>query len=270
MMSLRIVPLLVLSLALLCAPLTVLATEAPLVAFVAPGSLNTMLDAPESHELHARGPYVSAKHAMERLAIRRRTDGLPAICDLDAIVHLQVDSLDSDSFTPLQSTSHASSLKRRVMQAPSQLIFPSVDQSVTSFADELKHAMASLCDGAGAMVPSKERIVQIRVPSVHGHESAIMARLEDLDSSYPNHAVIITRTSSGSRLLKRAALHETRKSTKFLERHQLFSPATVLAMGIVAFLVFCTLIAVQMIASTQAPDRLGMPSQLTAYAKKKN
>lgn len=113
-----------------------------------------------------------------------------------------------------------------------------------------------------------------------------MARLEDLDSSYPNHAVIITRTSSGSRLLKRAAPHETRKSTKFLERHQvclrrlflstisnhaqLFSPATVLAMGIVAFLVFCTLIAVQMIASTQAPDRLGMPSQLTAYAKKKN
>lgn len=169
MMSLRIVPLLVLSLALLCAPLTVLATEAPLVAFVAPGSLNTMLDAPASHELHARGPYVSAKHAMERLAIRRRTDGLPAICDLDAIVHLQVDSLDSDSFTPLQSTSHASSLKRRVMQAPSQLIFPSVDQSVTSFADELKHAMASLCDGAGAMVPSEERIVQIRVPSVHGH-----------------------------------------------------------------------------------------------------
>ena len=46
-MSLDIVSLLVLSLTLLYAPLTVLATEAPLVAFVAPGSLNTMLDAPE-------------------------------------------------------------------------------------------------------------------------------------------------------------------------------------------------------------------------------
>lgn len=149
-------------LVLLCIPLAFCAMDAPVVAFLAPSSSNNMLDALPADKLHTRGPYLSTQDAVERLTLQRRSDGKPALCDLDALVHIQVDSLDHASFAPLQVTSP---LRKRMLVAPSQLVLSSVDQSVSSFNDELKSALSSLCD-TNAL---KDRIFPIRVPSVDGH-----------------------------------------------------------------------------------------------------
>lgn len=154
---------LTLVLTLLCIPLAFCTKDAPVVAFLAPGSTNNMLDALPADKLHTRGPYLSAQEAVEHLTLQRRMNGKPALCDLDALVHVQVDSLDHESFAPLQITSP---LRKRMLVAPSQLVLSSVDQSVFSFYDELESALTALCDSTSTL---KDRIFPIRVPSVEGH-----------------------------------------------------------------------------------------------------
>lgn len=56
---------------------------------------------------------------------------------------------------------------------------------------------------------------------------------------------------------------------KFLERYQLFNSATVLAIGVAAFLLFFVLVAITMIGSIETPDRLGATKSAVSHEKKR-
>ncbi|CCU98359.1 unnamed protein product [Malassezia sympodialis ATCC 42132] len=164
-----------------------------------------MLRPPTENQFDRREPIISARHAVERLSLHRRHDGTAEMCELDAFVHVQVDSLSKDSFADLDAATPFS-LKKRAMLAPQQMVFEAMEQKSTSFADELKNAVHELCG-------TEKKIFNIPIPNLKSH---------------------------------------------------------VLALGVVAFLLFCTIIAVAMISSTESPDRLAAPSRGTSYDKKRN
>lgn len=225
--------LLLLGAALIFAPFVACLKDAPVVAFLAPGSDNPMLNAAAVDELQARGPYMTSEHAVERLMHHRSANGKPSMCDLDKVVNVQVDTLNHDSFAPLHSRS---SLKKRVMIAPSQLVLPSVDQSESSFTRELMSAFEKLCDDNS----DKDRVIKIRIPSIDTHgtltkpkflvstndlESEIASKLEHIDAKYPNYVVVVSRTPSYADNIHKRALPVKAKAdaplpTKFLERNQ--------------------------------------------------
>lgn len=261
----------VLLLAFLCAPAWVAAAvPAPMMAFLSPRSSSSLLRAPESEEGFASpGPIVAVRDAISRLTHQRDSEGVPDLCGLEKIVHVQVDSLHDKSFASLSSSSSSHSLKKRVLTAPQQLVFPMMDQTSSSFSEELVRAIESLCGSARSV---KDRVMSLHFPDLTAHESSLVSQLSVIDTAYPEHVVIISSTPP-HRVSKRSVpsgKSHGSKPAKFLERYQIFSPATVLSLLVVAFLLFCTVIAVNMISSTQAPDRLGTVSRNTSYDKKRN
>lgn len=146
------------SLALLCTGAHASMEPAPILAFVSPRTSNAMLRPPMEGQLNDHSPVISARHAVERLSLHRRDDGTPEMCGLDAFVHVQVDSLSKDSFASLD-TATPQSLKKRAMQAPQQMVFEAMDQTSSSFSDELKSAIQRLCG-------SEKNIIHLQLPSL--------------------------------------------------------------------------------------------------------
>jgi len=147
--------------ALLCIGANASKEAAPFVAFVSRHTSNAMLRPPTEGQLDRREPIVSARNAVERLSLHRCHDGTPEMCELDAFVHVQVDSLSKDSFAGLDANTPFS-LKKRAMQAPQQMVFEAMEQSPTSFADELKDAVHQLCG-------TEKKIINIPIPSLKNH-----------------------------------------------------------------------------------------------------
>ncbi|WFD29186.1 hypothetical protein MSPP1_000191 [Malassezia sp. CBS 17886] len=261
-------------LALLCAPALVRAEGAPLVAFLSPRASHNILRAPAPDALERRAPEMPSQDAVRRLLHQRSPSGVPRICELDAVLHVDADMLDKTSFGGLGG--HG--LKKRVLTAPFQMVLPALDQSASTFADELASAMESLCgrsareglrDGAEP-VSQHCALRTLSVPDLRTHETLLMSALADLDTTSPEHLVLITESAHARRLGKRRNVREREASpfAPFLTRFQIFTTGTLLALGVGAFLVFFTAFAIAMISSVQIPDKLGQEGKLVSQDKK--
>lgn len=79
-------------LALACASF-VCARDAPLVAIMSPRAHSNVLRAPDTEKLASRSSQVSADYAASRLVHHCDSAGVPEVCSLDALVHLEVDAV---------------------------------------------------------------------------------------------------------------------------------------------------------------------------------
>mgnify|MGYP001759236522 CR=1 FL=1 len=175
--------------ALLCAGADASKGPAPLVAFVSPRTSNAMLRPPTENQFDRREPIISARHAVERLSLHRRHDGTAEMCELDAFVHVQVDSLSKDSFADLDAATPFS-LKKRAMLAPQQMVFEAMEQKSTSFADELKNAVHELCG-------TEKKIFNIPIPNLKSHGTCLSFLIQKPNLS-PSLAKLILNTQNTS------------------------------------------------------------------------
>ncbi|WFC98667.1 hypothetical protein MYAM1_001399 [Malassezia yamatoensis] len=253
--------------ALACGTL-VSARDAPLMAYLSTRSESNLLRVPSYDAIASRGPQVSAGNAVSRLMHHCDSNGVPEMCNLDGIVHLEVEAPDHSTFAQLID-SHAA-LRKRALQSPHQLILPGLDQSEQRFGEALEQKVQAMCPGwrkASSLdhdFITDRTLLQIDTKLMSTDD--IAAALERIEQRFPSHAVIVS-ASSPRKLNKRyipVKPEDMRAQGKFLEQYQLFSSATILTLGVASFLLFFVLVAVHLLSSTETPDRLGTgkgPSQ---------
>lgn len=253
---------------LVCAPALVYARDAPLMAFLSPQASTNALRAPSPEALAPRGPKVSAYHAASRLTHHCGSDGVPEVCKMDALVYIQADAHDSDTFAKWIGSEHA--LRKWALQAPHQLVLPSVDQSNGSFLDALRNEIRTKCttwrtatDVADADPKGGSWLITLSA------KEATRA-LDAVKEAFPSHAVVISAPPARTLTKRYIPVQPVQMQAhgKFLERYQLFSSTTVLSLGVASFLIFFTLIAVSFLSSTQTPDKLGASKTVSLDKKR--
>ncbi|WFC93530.1 hypothetical protein MBRA1_000150 [Malassezia brasiliensis] len=246
------------------------AHDAPMLAFLSPRADVNVLRAPELDTRAPRSPNVPADRAAARLVHHCHDNGVPEVCGLDALVHMEVDARDHASFA--QKIDAQPSLRKRALQAPHQLVLPAIDQSAQSFGEALKSAIQSKCSGwrtASHRNYDASHRTLISIDAQGMSDAEMLNTLEDIERASPSHAVVITATSP--KLHRRyipVQPEQLHSRGKFLERYQLFSSATVLSLGVASFLVFFVLVAVHLLSTTETPDKLGS-GRGVSYDKKR-
>ncbi|WFD42756.1 hypothetical protein MPSI1_001406 [Malassezia psittaci] len=253
--------------ALACGTL-VNARDAPLMAYLSTPSESNLLRVPSYDAIASRGPQVSAGNAVSRLMHHCDSNGVPEICNLDGVVHLEVEARDHSSFAQLID-SHAA-LRKRALQSPHQLILPGLDQSEQRFGEALEQKIKTNCPGwrkeSSLDDDSTTDRVLLQIDTKLMSADDITATLKRIEQRFPSHAMIIS-ASDPLKLNKRyipVKPEDMQAQGKFLEQYQLFSSATILTLGVTSFLIFFVLVAVHLLSSTETPDRLGTgkgPSQ---------
>lgn len=202
-------------------------SHAPMLAFLSSRSQSGVLSAPADGTLpERRSPTVSCKDAVNRLAHHRSEGSDPDLCGLEKIVHVEVGTLHARSWASLSGEA-ASKLQKRVLTAPQQLVFPALEQTSSSFSDELRSVLSSLCSTARTV---EDRIMHIKVPSLDGHgmsapthlEPRLLSQLLKLDDEYPEHLVVVTGSPAHEPVKRAAASRAAPRAhkPKFLERYQ--------------------------------------------------
>ena len=276
-----------LTLALLCASALLARADAPMLAFTSHAARSAPLRAPDAAALTERGPTVSAGHVVARLLHHKDVHGVPELCSMDAVAVVQADVLHRDDFAALPTGSR-SSLRRRVLQAPGQLVLPAVDQSAASVSEMLSERLAALCAPAGkpwrsvdvsadgeapVAAPAHRPLFNMRIEDLARGEQALSAHLSALDSAFPEHVVVVTGCHGKPKHhmgMKRAFSAPGRNGTakgSVFEHYSFFSAPTILGIGVAAFLLFFTLIPLSLIGSTRTPDKLGQPNRMSLEKK---
>ncbi|PKI85515.1 hypothetical protein MVES_000589 [Malassezia vespertilionis] len=259
------------------------------MAFMSPRASKNVLRAPSAEALAERSPAVSAEHIVKRMTHHSGPNGTPELCDLDAIVHVQVDDLDHTTFASLGGRG-SDALQKRVLLTPYQIAFQEVDQETKTVSDTLKAAVLSFCSSVsgapwrtstdlGDTDADARTLYSVVASDLQASQSEIAAQLADLENAYPEHVVIVSAAAPGlarrSMEARQAQPGEPPRSApfqppaKFFERYQVFSTETVLSIGIAVFLLFFTTVGVSMISSTQVPDKLGSSSTNVTQEKKR-
>lgn len=160
-----------------------------------------------------------------------------------------------------------------MLQAPHQMVLPALDQSAGSFSDALEHAILSKCHAWRASSHHDFDSAQPTLVKIHAQgasENEIVRTLQQVDELFPSHAIVMS-ASAPSRLHKRfipVQPQQMQSRGKFLERYQLFSSSTVLSLGVVVFLLFFVLIAVNLLSTTETPDKLGSGKSVSQDKKR--
>ena len=107
------------------------------------------------------------------------------------------------------------------------------------------------------------KLVHRHYSSLQDGNRAISSEIDHLKSSNPDTLILLhgeDRKSHVKRNVPPKQVNGTNTSGMF-DRYVFFSPMSVLALGISAFLIFFTLNALWIIGTTETPDRLGQLSR---------
>jgi len=223
------------------------------------------------------------------------------VCDHDAIVLILQPGLHASD---LRALSPSSKLKRSLSSSPSSRQFqyvpihPELEEEMSVMAESLSVRCGSrvvkFSPGQGGYFSRGEKhVFSISMPTIETHgaarktqmnicESQLADELSHLTSSFPNHLVIYTGSSSP--LSKRQApppvpsppvlenifqANTTLPDGGILKRYQLLTPALIMAL-LVAFFVLApvAMIGFRALASIQSPLRVEPPKGYSTTEKK--
>ncbi|KAJ7125410.1 hypothetical protein C8R44DRAFT_618812 [Mycena epipterygia] len=214
------------------------------------------------------------------------------ICGHDAIVLVDQPDLHASDLRNLPSNTH---IARSLSSSPSSRQFPyvpnhaSIDLSalLESAAERCVSRLVSFTPGQGGVALSGDakHIVSLSFPPLGGvaqerkdamlkHDALLSTELEALASTFPNHLIIYTGSSSLS-FAKRAApitgsiRNGTATTGGILARYQLLTPGLITTLLITLFvLVPIVMVGIQALASIQSPLRNEIPKGYNAAEKK--
>ncbi|KAJ6593185.1 vacuolar ATP synthase subunit S1-domain-containing protein [Mycena capillaripes] len=213
------------------------------------------------------------------------------ICGHDAVVLVDQPELHASDLRNLPSDTH---LARSLSSSPSSRQFPYVpnhapiDMSalLESAARRCGSTLVSLAPGQGGVSFSEgvKHIVSLNLPPLAGmaqerkdamlkHDALLSAELATLASTFPNHLIIYTGSSSPS-FAKRAApitgsIRNGTATGGILARYQLLTPGIITILIITFFiLVPIIMVGIRALASIQSPLRNEIPKSFDAAEKK--
>lgn len=185
-----------------------------------------------------------------------------------------------------------SSLKRRTLEAPSQMAFQHVSKSHGDFASELRHHVLRMCSSArrgawtstsnadlASLQTGQKTFLSYKADLIH-LEDLFNHDLEAFMRTHPNSLVFVTAdlSSPQSRSWTRRALEEAAKDDGtgavvddklgLFHRYQFFSTGLLVGILVVAFLLTpIAFYATQLLSSIETPDQLGQKARPSAAKK---
>ncbi|KAJ7496589.1 hypothetical protein FB451DRAFT_1549683 [Mycena latifolia] len=215
------------------------------------------------------------------------------ICGHDAIVFVDQPDLHASDLRSLPSDTH---IARSLSSSPSSRQFPYVPNDAPLDLSALLESAAARCEsrlvsfapgqGGVSLSSGVKHVVSLSFPPLGGlaqerkdamlkHDALLSTELESLASTFPNHLIIYTGSSSLS-FAKRAAApitgsvrNGTASTGGILTRYQLLTPGLITTLLVTLFvLVPIVMVGIQALASIQSPMRNELPKGYDAAEKK--
>ncbi|KAJ6497408.1 vacuolar ATP synthase subunit S1-domain-containing protein [Mycena sanguinolenta] len=215
------------------------------------------------------------------------------ICGHDAVVLIDQPELHASDLRSLPSNTH---LERSLSSSPSSRQFPYVPNSAPIDMSALLESAATRCEsrfvsytagqGGISLSGGTKHVISLSFPPLAGlaqerkdtmlkHDSLLSTELAALASTFPNHLIIYTGSSSPSFARRQApitgSIPNGTASTGggILAHYQLLTPGIIISLLITLFVLLpIVMFGIQALASIQSPMRNEIPKGFDAGEKK--